>query len=274
MVIPSVEASGTNVSTTNTLEGNQSSVFVTDLNDLAALSLREGNSPEAAALMHQALDAFGSCVNYQGYHHSRVYNSLSGAVQLYSPHSSLLDVRPIIYSISADSDSINETELLRLEALRSPSNCFKIFNKLFIFHDSQNEVNLINPYQLLPHVPAVVVYNMAMLYHREAITEGSHEKFEQAREKYLLALRLLEENVVWGIYSCQFNMLLLAIYNNLGHIYSHYWFIPGIVRCRDQMLVTFLQTDCVRLMTKDEYIFFYMNLLVTAHTCPKFATAA
>ena len=238
------------------------------LNDLAASSLRDGNDHEALRIFQDALTSLrtGSAEDYarEPHHASSARRSDRSAP--------LQDLKPLLYSIPAVTDAANHDLLLKIDSKRSPSNAFSMFDRVFVFHDRQKHLR--GEKYALPQVPAVIMYNIGLVHHRKAIIEGCQISFERAKELYLMSLRLLEENVTWGVYSSQFNLLLLALFNNLGHIHSHFYNIPETARCREQMLITFLWTDCTRLLTKEEYIFFYMNLLLTAEAWPSLAPAA
>ena len=156
----------------------------------------------------------------------------------------------------------------------SPGNLFSVYNRPFIVNDQWRSVDLLVWAQSLPHVPAILHYNIALILHRRACRSGISLQYQRALEYYETASRLLEGNALVGVYITELDILLLAIANNLGHIHSHFSNLPQARYCLDRMVAVFFLSECKALMTKDEYVFFYINILLFVNRCPLLAGAA
>jgi len=183
--------------------------------------------------------------------------------------------KPLFESVIADEESsATKDVLLNAEVSTSPSNCFTIFNRAFVLGDYSTGQYTLSQFRYLSHVSAVLLFNIAFVHHRIGVKEGSSKAFAKAHEIYSMSLFLLEETALMGMYSSQFNLLLLALFNQLGHIESHFFNTVQTVRYREQMLAIFIVTDCTRLLSKEDYIFFYMSLLFSINRWPALAPAA
>ena len=73
----------------------------------------------------------------------------------------------------------------------------------------------------------------------------------------------------------ELDILRLALTNNMGHIHSHLSGSLGeSLRCLERLLAVFFRSECKALMTKDEYVFFYINILLFVSRWPILAGAA
>ena len=85
---------------------------------------------------------------------------------------------------------------------------------------------------------------------------------------------LLETNAKSGYYLSELDILLLALANNMGHCQSHFNSIDESRICLERMLAIFFLSDSTVLLTKDEYVFFYINIHLGISRAPIFAAAA
>jgi hypothetical protein len=76
------------------------------------------------------------------------------------------------------------------------------------------------------------------------------------------------------LHSSESNLLQLALYNNIGFISSHFFEENDSTVCAGRLLATFVGADTPRLLSKDEYVFYYMNLLFLLYRSPIVAPAA
>jgi hypothetical protein len=158
---------------------------------------------------------------------------------------------------------------LAVVASASASNPFNIFNRAFVVPSSPNETNLI-----FKHLPFVVIYNIGLIYHQLGCERESARDFRMAEFFYRQALVRIEKSILQRNYAASFNLLILALFNNLGHVHSHFYNASEASHCRQQTLMTFLITDYSKLLNSEEYLFFYLNLLLSEPSWPKFAPAA
>ena len=96
---------------------------------------------------------------------------------------------------------------------------------------------------------------------------------------YRMALYLLEENALRGVHVAPyFNLLLLALFNNLGNLNGQRFFdIQRVLLCQEKLLCVFLQTEfdvSSSQQQRDDYVFFYMQLLLSFTRTPLLAPAA
>jgi hypothetical protein len=124
------------------------------------------------------------------------------------------------------------------------------------------------------HLPFVVIYNIGLIYHQLGCERESARDFRMAEFFYTQALVRIEKTILQRNYAASFNLLILALFNNLGHVHSHFYNASEASHCRQQTLMTFLITDYSKLLNSEEYLFFYLNLLLSEPSWPKFAPAA
>jgi hypothetical protein len=138
---------------------------------------------------------------------------------------------------------------------------------------------------------------MGLVYHRKAADDGDSSSFLKAQELYALSLFLLEEAALHKSYVSQFNLLLIALLNQLGYIASHFRQTLQAQQYLDQLNAVFIMTEMAgnvltyevachtpliavptfcayRLLTRDEYLFFYMSILFGRCLMPQLAPAA
>ena len=124
----------------------------------------------------------------------------------------------------------------------------------------------------------MVLYNAGLTLHRMALNDGSSSTFEKALEMYQLSDRLVRNSLQVDheheIRKHDSEVLLLALANNMGHIYSHFFRYDDIGHCIEQMLGLFCISSCKVLLLQEEYIFFYMNILLVLGRYPVLAPAA
>jgi hypothetical protein len=155
----------------------------------------------------------------------------------------------------------------------SSNNFFTLFNRAFsVFENVTPSLDTQARLIYLPCILPALFYNIGLIYHREAIRYDRAEMFSEALDLYTTSLHLLGGNASCSIPSC--NLLLLGLFNNIGHIHSHFNNEVQTLYCRDQLTAVFLSTDCTRLLTKDEFVFFYMNVLFAVRRFPIIAPAA
>jgi hypothetical protein len=155
----------------------------------------------------------------------------------------------------------------------SPSNHFSLFNRAFLI--DVNRVASKTTMSRVRLIPAVLLFNMGLVFCRKALESvNSKDAFRRANGFYQLSLRILEENLIFGFYSADCSLLLLALYNNIGFISSHFFEDKDSMVCAGRLLATFVCTDTPQLLSKEEYVFYYMNLLFLLNRSPIVAPAA
>lgn len=162
----------------------------------------------------------------------------------------------------------------------SPSNYFAMFNRAFSFEDTdhpssngtfESSLEWTHKMQLLP---VVILFNTGLTYHRMALNTAGKDEFVKAFRFYELALKTIDEKISRALRSSDYNLLQLALYNNMGYIHSHFFNEKETMVCAGRLLATFASIDCSTMLSKEEYVFYYMNLLFLLNRSPVFAPAA
>jgi tetratricopeptide (TPR) repeat protein len=251
-----------------------------ELNNAAISQLQGNRYEEALRLLEQALV---SQAQHEQIAHERWVSSaalssfsLQGQFLLESLSTTFIydATFPCITSAPADASAASVVGVQNEQDLvSSPSNHFALYNRAFLF--DANRVAALGPVHRVRIVPAVLLYNMGLVFHRKALaTVSDRDAYRRATIVYHLALSILEENLCYGLYSSDCSLLQLALYNNMGFISSHFFEDRDSTVCACRLLSTFAAIDSSRLLSKDEYVFYYMNLLFLMNRAPIVAPAA
>ncbi|GKY91474.1 hypothetical protein MPSEU_000119700 [Mayamaea pseudoterrestris] len=105
-------------------------------------------------------------------------------------------------------------------AERVTNNAFSFYSSAFVFAGSKAELATTSLNEI--RVAAVILYNLALCFHVHGISRAASESyFSKALQLYQTALGLLEEMAsVSQTLVDKDSLLMLALYNNIGHIYS------------------------------------------------------
>jgi hypothetical protein len=156
-----------------------------------------------------------------------------------------------------------------------PCNFFTVFDRAFaVFEDWTTNMNALAWLALIPFILPAIFYNIGLIYHRTAVQYNKTGGLLLALDFYSTSLFLLGRHANAGLLKSQSNVLLLALYNNIGQIHSHFFNEAQTLFCRDQLISVFLKTDYTRFLTKEEFIFFDMNILFAVRRWPILAPAA
>ena len=156
----------------------------------------------------------------------------------------------------------------------SPGNLFSVYNRPFVVNQQWRGLDVFVWSQSLPHISTVLHFNIGLVYHRLACRSGASHHYYQALEWYENAALLLEGNALAGVYLIELDILLLAIMNNMGHVHSHFNNLEQAQHIMKRMLTVFFLSESKSLMTKDEYVFFYTNIVLSVQRFPLLPGAA
>jgi tetratricopeptide (TPR) repeat protein len=156
----------------------------------------------------------------------------------------------------------------------SPNNFFYLYKRAFIFDLRGQEANPLVWLRCVPQIPAVLLYNAGLIFHRLAVRNGSTSTFLKALELYHMSQNLLEGNTEYGLYAAELDVLRLALTNNMGHCYSHFNNVNETRNCLERMLVLFLFSASAILLTKEEYDFYHISILFGVCQKPVVSPAA
>lgn len=91
------------------------------------------------------------------------------------------------------------------EDLISPDGAFVFFNQALLFDSTENERS----------ATSVILYNMGLVYHRQAIQHGRTVFYQTAAQFYNLSQKTAPDG------TCRSSCYHFAVVNNLGHVYSY-----------------------------------------------------
>lgn len=152
---------------------------------------------------------------------------------------------------------------------------FTVYERAFsVIEDGTRNMDVLTWLALIPCILPAIFYNIGLIYHRTAVRCDNTGGLLRALDFYSASLFLLGRHTTAGLLKSQCNVLLLALYNNIGQIHSHFFNEPQTLYCRDRLISVFLETDCTTFLTKEEFIFFDMNILFAMRRWPILAPAA
>lgn len=119
---------------------------------------------------------------------------------------------------------------------------------------------------------AVLLYNMALVYHRAGVTKNSARMFQRALHLYELVYALLTGDAAESTDDSTCALVLLATINNLGHIQSLFFDFEGTRNCRENLRELLF---CNRFALEDEITQCYLsNMIIFLDFEPQAAPAA
>jgi hypothetical protein len=240
--------------TTSKMTTLSSTVF--GLNATAASLLQEGSFHEADAIFHQALQQFTSSIT----------STLSRSRRRFAIN--VVPV-PVNKGISA------------LEESFSPDNTFVLYDKSFLFsvasnHDYGIEVDM-DTWKL--QLGAILLYNWGVANHCVAISTGSTTHLQRSFKIYSRAFAVLTQRTDMD-FNDSTTLLLLALYNNMGHCCSHLAEPESAQKCHQYIRSICGRAKRLRQGFTSEYAIFDVNNLFLNNqggrrcSCLHFAPAA
>jgi tetratricopeptide (TPR) repeat protein len=263
---------------------HEASQFAAQLNNVAVSFLQSKSEDEALDMLYQAWKDYQVAVfcQQQSLEQTLValwnLNPALSLSILMRPSAFMMEIdnhQPTIKSVSVNevtnSSIVSVPDDLDLTA--SPSNFFSVYNRAFVFReDTASTFEWLLRRQSI--LPAVLLYNIALIYHRRALQQVQANEYHRALHFYKLSLNVVEDHLNAGLHSSDYCLLKLALYNNIGYLASHFCNENETIIFGGRMLATFASVDCTRLLSKEEYVFFYMNLLFLLNRHPLCAPAA
>ncbi|GAX15675.1 hypothetical protein FisN_3Hh149 [Fistulifera solaris] len=244
-------------------------VIVAALNNTALALISQGKNEEAINLLGNALSApaAGSLLSS-----SSILDDESMPTTMRS--SAFSESDPIVFTRNAD-DPFSASPDLQLPdkevEAASPSNFFTIYNRVIEIAD----ISSLKWERYSNHIPAILLYNSGLAWHKIAFRENCDAKYERALENYSAAHSQLVYHASLGMYHPEVcDVLLLALCNNMGHIHSHFIHLKETRLCVEALFTVFFMIGNKRILSKEEYVFFYMNILLTVNRTPVLAPAA
>lgn len=170
----------------------------------------------------------------------------------------------------------SDNDIRRGRRRRPVENIFTLFDHAFVTSSSTTTANT-KPQedaaagaaaQYRPLTYAIVLYNTGLSLHLKGmeddqIKQTQTQSLHLAAKFYTMALQVLEDSYCQDGSSSELLLLLLALFNNLGHIHCHLFNVPEAQRCVEWLrsLVTAKSLLLLPDM-RDEHSFFCMSILI------------
>ena len=233
--------------------------LIVDLNNKAIQCLLQGNSDGSVAALSSALSSLQLCHNMQqtATANSPLNLQISMAMKL-------LERNP---TCSTPMGSV----VLDHSCLSDCSGTFSIFNHaLTVSNSFELDSNVAKNYERLQ---SMLLYNLGLTLHFQAMRSGRSEELRGALDLYEMAFSVVEN--AWQLFNIDDLMLLLmAILNNLGHIHSNLYNMERTQTCVDWLKALAGHPAFLKIMQRDQYSSFSMNLLVVLKQAPHCSPAA
>ena len=136
---------------------------------------------------------------------------------------------------------------------------FIFYDKAFLLDDLQRSCYMLNFDRQLEIATSVVLYNMAVTYHLHGVLRGESSALQRAAHLYDLCTQAVEESTI--DYAPVVQKLLLAAFNNMGHINSLFFERERVSSCKGTVAVIMSGLDLCYL-SADEVDFFHLSLFV------------
>lgn len=147
-------------------------------------------------------------------------------------------------------------------ALPVSDNIFTFYQRAFVLTSESGEEDT---EMACPKQSAVLLYNMAVAHHNYAMSStrkdrvASHKEFRTALVFYDMCFNIIQHS--WADDE-DFLLLLLAVWNNMGHIHAHrynYLETQEMLTSLQEILQVISKSP---LLENEDFLFFYKNLVV------------
>jgi tetratricopeptide (TPR) repeat protein len=225
----------------NTSNENMTIDTVLALNANAVNFLSDnGNIQGAIGMLHEALAVLRQCIT-----------PIVGAGDASCPDSSMdtvtddgqqSSIRPVFTNVDAFSDC----------------NPFCILSRAVLF-EGCNPTST-PPDGLLNHLSMVITYNLGLAYHLLGMQNGNDQKknYNKALEMYKMTAALMRLHPD----SRDRDLLHLAVFNNMGNIYFHFFDRGNTQHCLGGMQAILMSCSGNDELKSEDYSPFYMNILM------------
>lgn len=163
-------------------------------------------------------------------------------------------------------------DLRNTEAASSPDNVFSIFNRAIVVTPADDTSATAQSPEYKAIVTSVFMYNMGLAYHREGAEQGSSEMLRKAIDIYDMARKTLSTEKNQQANSSVYDLVMFALANNMGHIYSLFYHRQGAVECRRYLLQNISRFPGV--LSPEDFATFSLNVMLSGDEMLQFAAAA
>lgn len=182
-------------------------------------------------------------------------------------------------SSSSSSAKIVPIMLREASPMASPHNTFALYENAFYLENMDNTLHSSNNQEEEEDsnfvlINAALLYNIGLAHHRLGVTEieDSTKNLRHALRYYKLAMSAIRQNTQHKAahQSAQLFLIVLALFNNMGHIFSHFCRQEEATSCR-QHLDVLLNSNSIStniFLTNEDAEFFYVEKLArSASVC-------
>jgi hypothetical protein len=229
---------------------------IVDMNAKGVALSQQNNLDEATNSFRRALACLFELVETKEDSNAHHHRTTTGTAKKICSGTKLTDTSEsmqtkIVESISIDHpQSATKTNYLST----SPDNSFDFYNRAFVLNSSSANGEEVHEC-VMTVMTAIMLYNKALTYHTNAVRSGATKKLHRALKLYRMSFRVLQEN---PDISCDMvDLLLLALVNNMGFIYSHFYDWAEMKKSHEILHSLFMSTcDISNSLEAEEYTFF------------------
>jgi hypothetical protein len=151
------------------------------------------------------------------------------------------------------------------------SGTFSIFNHAFTVSKSADLVPSAS--KNYDRFLAMLLYNMGLSFHIQALRSGKSDEMRGALDLYEMSFSVVEAN--WQLFHVDDLMLILmALFNNLGHINSMFYNTDQIQICIDWLNALAGHPAFLKLLQREQYAPFSLIVLVGTKQAQRCSPAA
>ena len=164
----------------------------------------------------------------------------------------------------------NSVPLSRHHCSKPFDDVFQLFNRAITIPTSNDDSNdgswCLSCPKNHARIQATLLYNLGVICHMEAVCSGSSLTFGNALQFYVGAYQVLEGASRVHGFPNESLLLVLALFNNMGHIHSSSMMNSEKTRqCVTWMQSAFAMPQVQQVLDSEEYSFFSQYISVPAH---------
>jgi hypothetical protein len=157
--------------------------------------------------------------------------------------------------------------LLRDHCSKPFDDIFQFFNRAITIAEDDERFSTLSCPHSLTRIQTTILYNLGVFCHMEAVCSGSSTlAFANALQFYAGAYQVLESSCrVFGFPHDDALLLVLGLFNNMGHIHSSFMIdIEKTQQCVSWMQSTFAAPQTQHVLAPEDYAFFSQYIAVPA----------
>ena len=241
---------------------------IIDMNNKAVGCLLQGDSDGAVQTLGAALSSLQLYQEFETAAKAHLQAHQGGACSTsttghHAPTATLSFPEHLLNSmVSGSSDSPMRSVPLTHDGMADGSSgTFPVFNQAMTIAKAECDTMDGMISQNYQRLLAMLIYNMGLSMHLQALQSGKAAELKGALDLYEMSFSVIETE--WQQLNVDDLMLLLmALFNNLGHIHSNLYNLKERETCIDWLKALAGHPTFHKLMQREEHAPFFMNLLV------------